>query len=37
MIAKDKKSTTEWTTLGGNFLTKKKGTVKFKLPDFFVT
>jgi hypothetical protein len=35
-LAKNKKTTTEWTTLGGKFYTKKQGTVKFKLPEFFL-
>jgi hypothetical protein len=29
-------TTTEWTTLGGEFYTKKQGTVTFKLPEFFL-
>jgi hypothetical protein len=36
MIVKDKKSTTEYTTLGGTFFTKKKETVKFKLANFLL-
>jgi hypothetical protein len=30
-LVKNKKTTSEWTTLGGKFYTKKQGTVKFKL------
>jgi hypothetical protein len=33
---KNKKTTAEWTTLGGKLYTKKQGTVKFKLPGFFL-
>jgi hypothetical protein len=33
---KNKKTTTEWTTLGGKLYTKKQGTVKFKLTEFFL-
>jgi hypothetical protein len=33
---KNKRTTTEWTTLGGKFYTKKQGTVKFKLPEFLL-
>jgi hypothetical protein len=29
---KNKKTTTDWTNLGGKFYTKKQGTVNFKLP-----
>jgi hypothetical protein len=33
---KNKKTTTEWTTLGGKVYSKKQGTVKFKLPELFL-
>jgi hypothetical protein len=33
---KNKKTTTEWTVLGGKFYTKKQGTVRFKLPELFL-
>jgi hypothetical protein len=35
-LVKDKKTTTEWTTLGGKLCTKKQGTAKFKVPEFFL-
>jgi predicted aspartyl protease len=35
-LVKNKKTTTEWTTLGGKFYTKNQGTVKFKIPEFFL-
>jgi hypothetical protein len=34
-LVKNKKTTTKWTNLGEKFYTKKQGTVKFKLPEFF--
>jgi hypothetical protein len=36
LLVKNSRTTTEWTTLGGKFYTKKQGTVKFKLPEFFL-
>jgi hypothetical protein len=35
-LVKNKKTTEEWTTLGGEFYTNKQGTVKCKLPEFFL-
>jgi predicted aspartyl protease len=35
-LLENKRTTAEWTTLGGKFYTKKQGTVKFKLPEFFL-
>jgi hypothetical protein len=35
-LVKDKKTTNEWTTLGGKLYTNEQGTVKFKLPEFFL-
>jgi hypothetical protein len=35
-LFKNKKTNSEWTTLGGKFYTKKQGTVKFKLPELFL-
>jgi hypothetical protein len=36
LLVKKSRTTTEWTTLGGKLYTKKQGTVKFKLPEFFL-
>jgi hypothetical protein len=36
LLVKNSRTTTEWTTLGGKFHTKKQCTVKFKLPEFFL-
>jgi hypothetical protein len=36
VLVKKSKTTTEWTSLGGKLYTKKQGTVKFKLPEFFL-
>jgi hypothetical protein len=36
VLAKNSRKTTEWTTLGGKLYTKKKGIVKFKLPELFL-
>jgi hypothetical protein len=32
LLVNNSRTTTEWTTLGGKFYTKKQGTVKFKVP-----
>jgi predicted aspartyl protease len=36
VLVKNSRTTTEWTTLGRKFYTKKQGTVTFKLPEFFL-
>jgi hypothetical protein len=36
VLEKNSRTTIEWTTLGEKIYTKKKGTVKFKLPEFFL-
>jgi hypothetical protein len=36
LLVKNSRTTTEWITLGGKFYTKKEGTVKIKLPEFFL-
>jgi predicted aspartyl protease len=36
VLVKNSRTTTEWTTLGEKLYTKKQGTVKFKLPEFFL-
>jgi hypothetical protein len=36
VLVNNSRTTTEWTTLGWKFYTKKQGTVKFKLPEFFL-
>jgi predicted aspartyl protease len=36
LLVKNSRTTTEWTTLRGKFYTKKQGTMKFKLPEFFL-
>jgi predicted aspartyl protease len=36
LLVKNSRTTAEWTTSGGKFYTKKQGTVKFKLPEFFL-
>jgi hypothetical protein len=35
VLLKNSRTTTEWTALGERLYTKKKGTFKFKLPEFF--
>jgi hypothetical protein len=36
VLVKNSRTTAEWTTLWGEFYTKKQGTVEFKLPEFFL-
>jgi hypothetical protein len=36
LLVKNLRTTTAWTTLGGKLYTKKQGTEKFKLPEFFL-
>jgi hypothetical protein len=35
-LVQNKRTTIEWTTLGGKLYTKKQGSAKFKLPEFFL-
>jgi hypothetical protein len=36
VLVKNSITTNKWTALGGKFNTKKQGTVKFKLTEFFL-